>query len=263
MKNKITIFTKPWADITQDELLEITKRFNIDGIELPIRDGFQITPGNIESALPQLSKLFQNNEKTIVSIAPNTSKNLDSLDENIFKICSQSNISIIRVMPGFSENTSYVDQFIDIKNNLRRLSVLAEKHNVTLGLQNHSGNHITTSMELYELVKPYSKNVICAVWDAGHSALAGENPKFALELLENHLGLVNFKSGCYIKEDGLWKEYWGDHEEGRVKYKEVIDGLKMINYELPICLTAQYSDNKNVDSLIKKDLNHIRSLMSL
>ncbi len=43
----ITVFTKPWQKLTLEELADLIKGLGFDGIELPVRPGFQVEPDSI------------------------------------------------------------------------------------------------------------------------------------------------------------------------------------------------------------------------
>ena len=48
---KFNIFTKPWMDLSLSELASLVKELGFNGVELPIREGYQVSPNNISSIL--------------------------------------------------------------------------------------------------------------------------------------------------------------------------------------------------------------------
>ena len=43
-ENKLTVFTKPWKNDSLEALAERVATLGFQGIELPMRDGFQVNP---------------------------------------------------------------------------------------------------------------------------------------------------------------------------------------------------------------------------
>ena len=70
--NKFTVFTKSWPDMPIEELARYIKGLGFDGVELPVRPKYQVTPDNIAVELPKAAKVFADNGVTISSVASNT-----------------------------------------------------------------------------------------------------------------------------------------------------------------------------------------------
>lgn len=47
-----SVFTKPWPKLSVDELGELVSQLGFDGVELPVRPGFQLEPDQVEQELP-------------------------------------------------------------------------------------------------------------------------------------------------------------------------------------------------------------------
>ena len=46
-KIKYSVFTKPWKELTVPELGKLVHELGFDGIEFPVRPGYQVEPENI------------------------------------------------------------------------------------------------------------------------------------------------------------------------------------------------------------------------
>ena len=46
---RYSVFTKPWKDISSDRFCELVSGMGFDGIEFPLRDGYQVTPANAKA----------------------------------------------------------------------------------------------------------------------------------------------------------------------------------------------------------------------
>lgn len=71
---------------------------------------------------------------------------------------------------------------------------LCEKYGVKVGVQMHHGRGAMTTADMMRVVSRFDPKHIGAIWDAAHSALAGENPEQAIDVCWSHLCLANFKT---------------------------------------------------------------------
>ena len=69
MTHQFTVFTKPWPDKSLPELAQFIKDLGFDGVELPVRFGYQVTPDNVGKTLPEAAKIFADHDLKIGSIA--------------------------------------------------------------------------------------------------------------------------------------------------------------------------------------------------
>ncbi|HEV2473509.1 MAG TPA: hypothetical protein VGS41_12625, partial [Chthonomonadales bacterium] len=116
------------------------------------------------------------------------------------------------------------------------------------------------------ILEPYDPRYVCAIWDAAHNALNGEDPELAIDLIWSHLKMVNLKNALWRRVDGpseqaaRWEAFWTSGGQGLASWRRVADELLRRGYSGPICLTAEYSDHWAVDWLVKRDLQYARSL---
>ena len=257
---KLTVFTKPW----RYELPELAKHISslgFDGIELPVRPGYPVTPENMATELPNAVKLLADHGLDIASIAGPT-------DENAMAACAEAGIPVIRICVGMSANESYMDGEARLQREFDLLVPLLAKHGVTLGLQNHYGSRdVCNAMGLRHLAEKYDPKQIALVWDAGHNGLEGEAPETAIDIVWSHLCMVNLKSafwnrkGTTSEDIAEWEAVWTTGKEGRANWPKVIAELKRRSYSGPICLTAEYTDEPSVDRCISEDIAFVKSLI--
>ncbi len=119
-------------------------------------------------------------------------------------------------------------------------------------------------MGLHHLVKDYDPTYVGAIWDAAHSALEGMEPEPALEVVASHLCVVNLKNAYWRRvsppeaELAEWQRYFTSGRQGRSSWQQVADKLKQMNYNGPICFSAEYTAEHEVDRLIVEDLAFAR-----
>ncbi len=258
---KFTVFNKPWK-LGLPELAEHISKLGFDGVELPVRPGYPVTPDNITTELPKAVSILAELGLIIGSIAGPT-------DEKTMAACAENGIPVIRICVGTREEEGYLDGISRLQKEFDALVPLLEKHGVMLGLQNHYGSRdVCNAMGLRYLAEKFNPKQIGLVWDAGHNGLEGEQPETAIDIVWSHLCMVNLKSAYWRQVNGpeaetaKWESYWTTGRKGRAQWDRVAAELKRRNYSGTICLTAEYTDEASVDRLIAEDIQYARSLFS-
>jgi sugar phosphate isomerase/epimerase len=136
-------------------------------------------------------------------------------------------------------------------------------------VQNHSGNFVgVNALGLHHLLKDYDPRYVAAIWDPAHNALEGMEPESAIDVIESHLSIVNLKNAFWRLVNGPeaavadWQIYWTTGRRGRASWRQVAEKLKAINYTGPLCFSAEYSAEEEVDRLIVEDLAFARKLFA-
>ncbi len=256
-----TVFTKPWK-FSLSELVLHVARLGFDGVELPVRPGYPVTPNNVAVELPNAVRILGDAGLKIASIAGPT-------DEPTMAACAASGVPVIRICVGMREGEPYLAGEARLQREFDVLTRLLAKHGVTLGVQNHSGaREVCNAMGLRHLVEKYDPRQVGIVWDAGHNGLEGEQPESAIDIVWSHLCMVNLKSALWRRTNGPeaevadWQPYWTTGREGRANWPRVAAELRKRGYKGTICLTAEYTDEAAVDRLIAEDIRFAKSLFA-
>lgn len=259
-KYQYSIFTKPWKSLSLDELGKFVQSLGFDGIEFPLRKGFQVEPDNAIKDLPKLVKKMNEYGLRVFSVAAST-------EENIFAACQEACVPIIRIMAPIDPVKGYMVSEKEMKQELDKAVKLCEKYKIKVGIQHHYGTFVSNSMETRHLIESYDPQYISAIWDAAHSGLAGEEPEFGLDILWSHLCMVNLKTAYYKQTNGpeakeaLWDRYFTTGIHGLSSWSRIADYLKKRDYSGIICLPAEYTDEKNVETYIAEDIKYVKSLL--
>ncbi len=254
-----SVFTKPWMQQSIDELGQQISSIGFDGIEFPLRTGYQVAPEDAVKGLPVLVTKLNTYGLKVFSVA-------SSLEENIFAGCAAAGIPMIRVMAPADLKTGYMASIEKHREKIDAALPLCRKYGIRIGVQNHCGPGVNNSMELRQFLTGYKPEEVCAVWDAAHSALAGEEPEQGLEIIWPHLYMVNLKNAFYNRANGpesekaAYKRYFTSGRQGLAPWSRVSAYLKNRGYSGVICLTAEYSDTGNTDRLIAEDIAYAKSL---
>lgn len=261
---QFSVFTKPWKTLSLPELGKKVTELGFDGIELPVRPGFQVMPERV-AELPQAARTLAEWGIKVFSIAGPT-------DEATVAACAETGAAvgttpIIRVMARIPDGANYLDAEAQLRAEYEALLPLLERYGVQVGIQNHCGRYVPHALGLRRLVEGFDPRRVGLVWDAAHNALQGEPPDFALDIVWSHLCMVNLKNAFWRHTNGPeaewaeWTWYWTGGRYGLASWPRVAEELKRRAYHSVVCLTAEYSDQGQVDRLIREDIAFARGLL--
>jgi sugar phosphate isomerase/epimerase len=253
-----SVFTKPWRTLSLPRLGEFVAGLGFDGIELPVRPGYQVEPAKVFE-LPRAARQLAEFGVKIMSVAGPT-------DEATIAACAAAGVPTIRIMAPVAREETYLEAEARYRREFDGLLPLLERYDVQVGVQNHNGRFVANAAGLRSLVKGYDRRYIGIVWDAAHEALDGMQPGLALDLVWSHLCMVNLKNAFWQRVAGSgtpaadWEINWTSGRQGRASWPRVAEELQRRGYEGVVCLTAEYSDEEAVNRLIAEDIAFARSL---
>ncbi len=258
---QFSVFSKPWKTQSLAELGELVRTLGYDGIEFPVRPGYQVEPENVVRDLPPAARQLAEFGVRIYSVAGPT-------DEATIVACAEAGVPIIRTMARIAPGERYTEAEERYRREYDALLPLLEQHGVTIGVQNHCGRFVTHAVGLRALLQGFDPRYVAAVWDAAHEALSGSPPDLALDAIWPHLCMVNLKNAYWQRSNGPeaayaeWQHYWTSGPHGLAVWPRVIEELKERRYEGVVCLTAEYSDQTLVERLAGEDLAYAKSLFA-
>ncbi len=254
-----TVFTKPWREAGLAELARHVRKLGLDGVELPVRPGFQVSPDKVEEGLTKAVAAFGAEGHRISSVAADPAP-------AVIAACGETGISVIRICVDVPRGLTYLERETEVKRWLDDLLPSLEDAGVKVGIQNHYGNSIANAMGVRHLVENYDPRLVGAVWDGAHCGLDGELPRLAADILWPHLCLVNLKNARWgpagQDEFGAarWDALFVPGREGLCSWPEMLAELSSRNYSEDICLTAEYTEHARVDELVRADLVWAKSV---
>jgi sugar phosphate isomerase/epimerase len=254
-----SVFTKSWK-LPAPQLAEFVRGLGFSAIELPVRPSYQVEPENVEKGLPKAAKQFADCGVQVASIAGPT-------DERTLAACAAAGVPTIRVMVQIGD-AGYLASVAQTQREYDALAPLLEKYRVRIGVQNHCDRFVCNATGLRHLIERYDPRHFGAVWDAGHSALNGEDPELGIDIVWSHLCMVNLKNAFWRRvngpeaEDVQWRPHWTTGRQGLAPWPRVAAELKRRGYSGVVCLTAEYDDGASVNRLIAEDITFAKSLFA-
>jgi sugar phosphate isomerase/epimerase len=258
---KYSVFTKPWQKLSINALIDVVKGMGYDAIEFPLRDGAQVCPAEAEAKLPNLVAELAHAGVLI--------DNVTSVpEERVFAACAESQIPMIRVMfqPGPGEYIAAEEKYLRL---IDTWIPLCEQYSVKVGVQMHYGLGASNTAEMMRVVSRYDAKHIGAIWDAGHSGLAGEECEQAIDLCWSHLCLVNFKAARYEMRgrdmDGaaVFEPFFCPGADGACSWPRAVAHLKRRGYAGTYCMPAEYTGLTQEQEIayVRRDLNWLKTLV--
>ena len=237
----LTVFTKPWTD-PLPQLADTIAALGVDGVEFPVRPGYQVEPDRVAQGLPEAVEAFRQRQLRIMSVA-------GSVDERTIAACGDSGIPTIRIFAPIDPKAGYAASFERYRRQFDAVLPHLERFGVGIGVQNHSGNCIGSAMGLLHLIEPYEPKHVSAVLDMAHCTLAGEPAALALDIIWPRVrGLVNFKSAYRERTNGpeeaeaAWRIRWTTARHGGFSWSELARDVRGRGFQGAFCLPAEYSD---------------------
>ena len=252
-----TVFTKPWNEPIP-QLAQRIATMGFDGVELPVRPGFAVTPENMASQLSKAVKIFADHGLSIGSIA---------VEENpqAIEACAAAGVKLIRTLVKVPKDQSYLDYMDASLRRFESLIPLLDQYGVTIGIQNHCNREVSSVMGIHYLVQRFDPKHIAAVLDVGHCGLAGDLPDLSVGILQSHLVMVNLKNAYWkrIADQPVAKydTVFTTGSNGMGDWSAFMNELNKINYSGNFCLTAEYHEHESVNELIVADLAFAKSLL--
>ncbi|MCH6256591.1 sugar phosphate isomerase/epimerase [Puniceicoccaceae bacterium K14] len=267
-RSPITVFTKPWQSLSPAELVDQVYEMGVDGVELPVREGFQVDPVKISEDLPSVAKLFEKRGLKIYSVAT-------VLSSEAIRACGDAGVPILRTMLPLRPGMPYLENVEQFRETCREFSSVAESCGVSIGLQNHCDSFACSALSIIHAIEPLSDVAVSAVLDLGHTGLEGEREDIAIDIAWSRLSMVNLKNALRFSDgkdergEVIWNRTWVPGKEGYTSWRKAVCELARRKFAKPICLTAEYKDNSqkvlkgdDVLPVIKEDIAYLKELMA-
>ena len=265
---KLAVFTKPWSD-SIEAAADRMAALGVQGIELPIRPGYQVAPENVASTLPNAVKVLESRGLEIASVAA-------PLDDAIISACGDNGVTLVRSMVSVDlKKAGYAQTIAQHRARWDELIPLLDRTKVSIGVQNHSGSAIGSAIGLFHVMERYDPRHVCAILDMAHCGVAGEPIDLSVDLLWDRMpNLVNFKNAYRERVNGpeeaeaVYRTHWTTGRHGAYSWSELVSELRRRTFQGWFVLPGEYSDPKgqpqrmgdDVLPFLSEDVAYLRGL---
>ena len=266
-----TVFSKPWPlPMSLPELAALVKGLGLDGVELPVRPGYQVEPASVAKGLKEAVRVFADHGLKIGSIAGST-------DEPTIAACGEAGVPIIRICVGIDMKIGYMATERQVRQQFDALLPALRKHRVAIGVQNHCDFCVGSAIGVMHLIEKYDPKQVCAVLDMAHCAVDGEPEEMALDIVWPHVnGLINFKSAFHRRINGpeeveaKYAVHWTTCHHSGYSWSNMVKLLQQRGYRGDVCLPAEYANlaaggqlmDKEVLRPLQEDIAYIKFLFA-
>ena len=268
-KNDITVFTKPWSkEVSLEMLGKKMRTLGVDGVELPVRTGYQVEPANVGKGLLEAKNILADQGIKIGSVA-------GSVDELTINAMGEAGLKILRICVAIDIKIGYMATEQMLRKHWDALRPVLDKAGVSIGVQNHCDHCVGSAIGIMHLIEKYDPKHVSAVYDPAHCGLDGEPELMGLDILWSHLSLVNLKSAFWHRLNGPdepeadYAVRWSTCHHALYSWRELVKALKERGYKEDICLPAEYSGPKHDMAMgddclryLKEDIAYLKHLLA-
>jgi sugar phosphate isomerase/epimerase len=267
---QLIMFTKHLAGLDIPELIEALLSVNVDGADLCVREGYPVTPSNVETALPTAVEAFAAAGLEIPLVTGPTDLTQPQVEyaERLYMACGEAGVKHIKLgywrwHPGMD----YWAEVEKIRGYLEAFQKLSQKSGVQTVIHTHSdafmGLNASAAMTLVQGFDPQHVGIFA---DPGHLAIDGEPVDMALAIAAPYLSVVAFKDFVLERVVKEGKAAWGKAARklgwGLVDWQTAISTLEGMNFAGPISIHAEY-DGEPVETVLditRADVRFVHSL---
>jgi sugar phosphate isomerase/epimerase len=235
-------FTKLLQNLDLAGLAAFCKDVGLDGLDLAVRPGYPVHPGNALEELPRAVKLFQG-EGLVVGLisAPTDLADPESKAARVlFEAAGKAGVGAVKV-GYFVYRSPYDGAVAAARRGLAGFARLAARTGVRACYHTHSGNFLgNNAASLRALLQDLDPHHVGAFWDTGHTAVNGGPPGMEVDALRPWLSLVAIKDMAWRHEAKGWSYHVVPAGEGIVHWQEVGAALRQAGFAGTVSLHGEY-----------------------
>ncbi len=275
-KLKVHIFSKHLQFLDYQSVAEQAAIMGFEGIDLTVRPGGHVLPGEVEEQLPMALEAIHRGGSKCKIITTSVTNAKDKQDVQVLTTGAQNGIELYRTdWFHYKEGVRMQDSLEAHRKIVRELSILSKHLGLTGCYENHAGLLIGASpWEVLALLEGAEQEFFGVQFDIRHACVEGglswEN---SVRLLKDHIKNITLKDFKWKKMKGQWQPVNTPIGEGQVDFKKYFGLLKKYGIAVPAILHLEYKlggaengctrlsiSQKQVFNAMEKDLTAIRTL---
>lgn len=259
-------FSKMLKEQPIPRLIETLRYMGADGVDLCVRDGYSVNPGNVRKALPEAAKQLRDAGMVIPMVTASTGLTDPTTPdaEDLFAACHDAQVPHIKV--GYwSFRGDYWKQVDAARKDVEGFERLALRFGVKACLHTHSGGYLgLNTASVMDLARGFNPACIGVYLDPGHLALNGEPLAMAFDMAGEHLSLIAVKDSLWVKGEGGRPRTarFLPLGEGFVDWREMMRLLTARNYDGPLSFHSEFESpsSEHLIEQTKKDIAYLRRI---
>jgi sugar phosphate isomerase/epimerase len=256
-------FTKTLKDLDVKGLAAFCKEVGLDGVDLAVRPGYPVHPGNALTALPAAARALRDEGLAIGLVSTST----DLIDpqgkaaRTLFEACARAGVPAVKI-GYFRFQRPFDDCLKGARARLADFARLAARTKVRVCYHTHSGSYLGNNAAcLRLLLLDLDPHDVGAFVDTGHTAVNGGPIRMELDIVRPWLSLLAIKDMLWEKKGGAWGYHVVPAGAGIVRWPDVAQGVKECGFHGTVSLHGEYEarDLAERQRLAKEELAFLKA----
>jgi L-ribulose-5-phosphate 3-epimerase len=278
-KSKICAFSKLFQFLDYNQLAEVFAASGLDGIDLTVRPGGHVEPGNVKIGLPKAVSAARSKGLEIHMMTTAITDADDKLNAEVLKIAADQGVKYYRFGSLYYDYSKTVlDNLDHARKVLEKLAILNEKTGIHGAYQNHHqqpliGNPV---WDLWYILKDIDPEWVSCQYDIWHAVIEGYTSwSTGLRLISPYVKTRCIKDFNWIPKNGKFTPEPVPLGEGQIDFDAYFKLLKEMDHKSDTSLHIEYAVlSKEEESLpmrkkmekalfiLKRDTEKLKSMMS-
>src|SRR5262245_30660214 len=245
---QLVMFSKMLQEFSVADAAKRIKQLGFDGVDLTVRPKGHIEPESVGKDLPRAIGEIHAQGLDVPMISTAITRATDPHAEATAEAAARQGIRLLKLGYWNAQKDKLRDAIDQARRSLDGLERLAESHNVTFGIHNHSGPGYVNCQPaiIASLLRDRDPKCVASYFDPGHAAVEGGNGGWrqSLELLAPRIRLVAVKDFGWKSSPGKVKAVWEAQQvplrDGLVAWDDVFRGLAQAKFDGPVSLHSEY-----------------------
>ena len=272
----VNIFSKHLQFLDYYKAGEMAAELGFAGLDLTVRPKGHVEPELVATDLPKAIRDIQKAGSNCSMITTSIESVNNPLDVAIITAAAKEKIQYYRTnWFKYTENGNMKEDLLHYQEEIKKLSELNQKHNITGCYQNHAGRTVGASFwEIDAILKTANSEFFGTQYDIRHATVeGGYSWQNGLELLHSQIKTIVLKDTKWVNTNGVWDVQDTPIGEGMVDFKTYFKTLKKLQLKPTVSLHLEYDlggaekgnkkitvDQKVVFDAMKKDLNAVQKI---
>jgi sugar phosphate isomerase/epimerase len=240
---KINLFSKHLQFLGYREMAEASAMAGVDGVDLTVRPGGHVLPGNVERDLPLAAKAVRDEGLELVMMTTAITDPADPETETVLATASDLGLRYYRMGYYRYDHSLNIEENLSLfRDKMSGLAILNARYGIHGAYQNHAGGYFGAPVwDLWQVIKDMDPQWTGCQYDIRHAVVEGARSwPLGLELLQDHIRCMVIKDFHWSMEQGEWEIKNVPVGHGMVDFEAYFKRLRELGTGGPISLHIEY-----------------------
>ncbi|MCL4219416.1 MAG: sugar phosphate isomerase/epimerase, partial [Candidatus Hydrogenedentes bacterium] len=237
----VCVFSKHLQHLDYEQLASTCKALGLDGVDLTVREGGHVLPGNVATDLPRAVDTIRSQGLDVPMVSTRLVSGTNPEARPILDAASKLGIRYFRIGgQQYTKDASPAGQLDGFVAEVQSLIALAEEFGMIAGYHNHSGfDYVGAPLwDLHRMIEAVDSEHFGSNFDVGHATVEGGLGAWEINarLLAPYVKMMSVKD--FVWDNG--KMRWGPLGEGAVNLVEFFRIFRGAGFAGPVSLHFEY-----------------------